>query len=333
MELRFEHRAYRRTFRRPLVTAHGEWAVREGFILRYEQSGVVGYAEVAPLPEFGTETVEAAGAMLARLTAEPGLAIPESHPCCAFARSMMALGDKAVAGGGGLADRPVAALLPAGERALLAAAQMLASGYTTLKWKIGVQEVETELAILRDLLAQMPGGVRLRIDANGGLTQGDLARWLGVLAEQPGKIEFLEQPLPPGREALMAEMSVAAGVPIALDESLNGPLGARWLRPGAWAGPLVIKPLLMGPAPQLVASLKPVADQLVLSSVFETAVGVQNVLSLAAHWSESLYALGFDTREAFDDSWSVAGGGPRLLSAPITQAGLEQIWNELPHLT
>ena len=43
---------YRRAFRQPLRTAHGEWTTREGFLVRVEQDGCFGYGEVA-LPSFG----------------------------------------------------------------------------------------------------------------------------------------------------------------------------------------------------------------------------------------------------------------------------------------
>lgn len=331
MELRLAHRAYRRRFRRPLATAHGEWAYREGFILRSEQGAAVNYAEVAPLPEFGTETVLEAAALLEQLVKNPDLPIPGTHPCCAFARSAVGAGIGALASG----DHAyaVAGLLPAGRAALAELGRKLASGYRTFKWKIGVFPVAEETAIAGELLAGLPVGAQLRLDANAGLTAGELEQWLEALGEARHQIEFLEQPLPPGAEARMADLAAAGGIPIALDESLNGPEGWRWMVPGAWTGPLVIKPLLMGPLPELVARLRLVADQLVLSSVFETRVGVQNLIGLAAQLPRNSFALGFDTREAFDDGFSVAGAGPRLLSAPITPADLDELWNTLPHLT
>jgi O-succinylbenzoate synthase len=41
-------------------TAHGRWTVREGLLVRIERpDGTVGYGEAAPVPGFGSETVEA----------------------------------------------------------------------------------------------------------------------------------------------------------------------------------------------------------------------------------------------------------------------------------
>src|SRR5687767_13488665 len=63
MRLRFQYRRYRLPFRAPIRTAHGPWAEREGLLVRIEDvaeggSGRVGYGEAAPIPWFGTETVD-----------------------------------------------------------------------------------------------------------------------------------------------------------------------------------------------------------------------------------------------------------------------------------
>ena len=52
VELRW--RRYRIPFRRPVATAHGEMAAREGAIVEVvTDEGVIGVGEIAPLPQFG----------------------------------------------------------------------------------------------------------------------------------------------------------------------------------------------------------------------------------------------------------------------------------------
>ena len=54
----FEFKRYCQPLPVPLRTAHGVWAEREGLIIRLEdESGAVGYGEIAPIPWFGTETL------------------------------------------------------------------------------------------------------------------------------------------------------------------------------------------------------------------------------------------------------------------------------------
>ena len=57
MSCQISVKPYRRAFRQPLRTVHGEWTTREGFLVQVEQDGGFGYGEVAPLPSFGSETV------------------------------------------------------------------------------------------------------------------------------------------------------------------------------------------------------------------------------------------------------------------------------------
>src|SRR5688500_12244733 len=59
MRYRFQFRRYRLPFRTVVRTAHGPWGEREGVIVRIEdEGGCVGFGEAAPIPWFGTESVD-----------------------------------------------------------------------------------------------------------------------------------------------------------------------------------------------------------------------------------------------------------------------------------
>lgn len=321
MPRKIKFKAYKRRFRKPLRTARGEWLVREGFLLRVEQEGEFGYGEVAPLPEFGSETVAAAGAFLGVLVNEPERDVPDTLPCCAFALSA-ALQPICRARG-----YSVSGLLPAGLDGPARAGQKAAAGYRSLKWKIGVEPIETELDCAQRLLEGLPPGCRVRLDANGSLTLGAMEEWLNFLSGHPEKVDYLEQPMACGREAAMAEFRAAFGVAIALDESLNGPEGLAWLEPGAWDGPLVIKAPLMGEVNALLERLRPIAGQIVLSSVFETGVGLENSLRLLDRVAEAERPVGFDTVDAFDDGLNPIISKPTICEAVRRSYAPEMLWN------
>ena len=329
----FSFHPYQRTFAKPLRTARGEWAVREGFIVRVTDESGVGYGEIAPIPEFGSETVAAARAYLQRLKVDPALAedreLLATLPCCAFGVSV------ALAGGSSRSrrDYSVAALLPAGRAALAALAVKVAAGFETFKWKVGVEPVAVEQAIFRELVALLPVGGRLRLDANGGFSVAGLESWLRVLQEFPEQVEYLEQPLPVGQEVLMAKVAKSSGVSIALDESLHGAGGLRWFEPGSWSGPLVVKPALSGDCRALVEQLRPVAAQVVLSSVFETTVGLESALRIADQLPEHNRAIGFDTLDAFADSLTLLKATPVICADERSEITPETIWKQLPYLT
>lgn len=329
MNLKAAYRPYRREFLKPLVTAHGEWTEREGFLVRLESESGVGYGEIAPIPEFGTETMARAANFLQQWADDP-IIMPSGLPCCHFALSS-ALQQLKQPIGPAVRDYTVAGLLPAGVEALARVREKVAAGYTVLKWKIGVAAFEEERELLLDLLKLMPERVSLRLDANGGLGPGSFRDWLALVSAHRERIEYLEQPMPPGDEGLMQELSEKFRIPVALDESLNMPDRERWLLPDAWRGPLVIKPLLMGNISVLCEQLKPLAGQLVFSSVFETGIGLSLALNLADALPSTKHAIGFDTLSAFGDDLCGLSASPQIATEDRTALDPEAIWNRLPH--
>lgn len=333
MQLRFSYHPYRRPFVHPLHTAQGLWSLREGFIVRVEQASQVAYGEIAPIPGFGTETMQQAQAFLQRLIVTPELAQDRKAlaalPCCAFGVSA------AVAGLNWVLPRrsyQLAGLLPAGSAAQSVLAAKLAQGYSWFKWKIGVAPPALECVYLKDLCALLPEGVRLRLDANAGLSSAELEQWLRVLQTCSEQIDYLEQPLPVGQEAQMAAAAASFGIPIALDESLSAQDGRRWLEPGNWPGPLVLKPALLGDCGQLIERLRPVASQVVLSSAFETLIGLENALRVADQLPGLNPGIGFDTMHAFKDMLLASHLDARLTAELRARFNPEHIWQQLPHL-
>ncbi|MEM8867672.1 MAG: o-succinylbenzoate synthase [Verrucomicrobiota bacterium] len=330
MSFRFSYRPYRRAFRRPLRTTRGEWSQRDGLIVCVERAdGQRGFGEVAPIPDFGTETLMEAREFLDQLVQAPELELLKSelgaYPCCAFALSAARLPvvDRAEA-------YALSALLPAGSGSLEALQAKISAGYLNYKWKIAVLPVAEEIAILDQLVALLPAGAKLRLDANGGLCAEACARWMHALAQVSEQIDYLEQPLPVGEEARMEAMSAEFGVPVALDESLNGASGSRWFERGAWSGHFVVKPLVGGDYGKLLGRLRPHAARVTLSSVFETGIGLAHALRLAADLPGLRAPLGFDTLSAFDDALSMAEiASDGLVTLPNNFLP-ESIWKQLP---
>lgn len=324
---------YKRAFRRPLRTALGVWAIREGFILRVKEAGFVGFGEVAPLPEFGTENIGAAGAFLERLLQEPELEVPSNLLSCAFGLSAAARSHcTQVSAHNSVAATKhyeVSALLPAGSYGQRIAVKKVKAGYKSLKWKIGVEPIAKEQVEVIGLLGSLPQGVTLRLDANASLSVEDLDSWLKLLTNHLKRIDYLEQPLAVGQEAAMAERMADTGIAIALDESLNGMGAAQWLEAGAWVGPLVIKAPLMGNVDVLAEKLKPLSEQIIFSSVFETGIGLQNTLLIADLLSSRDRPIGYDTLDAFDDELTPLEPSPFIRKEALNNYTAEQIWDLL----
>ena len=339
---------YRRAFRQPLRTAHGEWTIREGFLVRVEQDGCFGYGEVAPLPSFGSETLAEATAFLQQLASEPEMNAPVNLPCCAFAlsaakifveRGSLDLLKNAMAANQSASHTPVSwlntptrdysvsALLPSGSAALRIAGEKSKLGYRSMKWKIGVEPIAKEINIARSLFDSLPLTVHFRFDGNAGLANCELERWLEFLIPYRERVDFIEQPLACGQEAAMGDYMKASGIGIALDESLNGKDRYQWLKPNAWPGVFVIKAPLMGEFSQLADRLTPVAEQVVFSSVFETGIGLENSLRLADSLPQNFRPIGYDTVNAFNDGLNHLQATPSICTSSRCAYDPDTLWN------
>lgn len=312
MTHRVDYRRYALPFRAPVRTAHGVWSVREGLLIRaVTADGRVGYGEAAPIPGFGRETVDAAEVVLQTLggewTPERAAGIPGEFGAL---RHALHAATEPSAPTGAREHLPVAALLPAGRAVLERIDALAEAGFRTFKWKVGVLDAADEWAILDDLLARLPEGARLRLDANGAWDRRGAERWLSRCAERP--VEYVEQPVAadlPQAEDWLHGLAEDYPTPIALDESLvGGDDLERWLG-GGWRGVYVLKPSLLANPAGAVASLAAAKAAVVFSSALETAVGARHALQLALAWPGEtdptgrprVRALGFGVWPLFAD--------------------------------
>ncbi|CAM2915468.1 o-succinylbenzoate synthase [Rariglobus hedericola] len=346
MRLRLAYRRYLLPFRTPVRTAHGVWAEREGVLVRLtDESGRAGHGEAAPIPWFGTETPDEIEAALASfgewVTEEQLVAVPARLGCLRFAiaGALSALRGSESSSDAGHAYLPVAALLPAGRAVLTAVAAKAELGFRTFKWKVGVGDPADELAILDDLLGQLPAGARLRLDANGGWDARVARRWLERTADRP--IEYIEQPCFAGKnedagtrrrmDDVLRGLAEDYPTPLALDESLVGAQDVEhWLAEG-WRGVFVIKPALFGDPTPVMARLAAAKADVVFSSALETAVGARAALQLALAWpGEKPRALGFGVWPLFHES--VFDGpyvAPFIRKEDVEKLNAEAVWNAL----
>jgi len=330
MVYRFAVKPYRQPLRVPLRTAHGIWAVREGLIIRLEaENGVVSYGEVAPLPQFGTETLaESLERCLgfSDKTDDAALdAVPVRFGCVRFAlaaaRSATPVPDKAK-------RLPVTALLPAGKAALELLPGKLEQGFLSFKWKVGVNRPEEELGLLDDLLGLLPAYTRLRLDANGAWDRRAAEKWLERCAERP--IEFIEQPAAPDDVDTLLGLANDYPVTLALDESVTGLDAAREWQGRGWRGVFVIKPALAGPLDELAVWAAQSKAEVVLSSAIETALGRAAILRFVFAHDLTKRALGFGVGEIFGDRlWDGPIIGPLVDAGWCESINPEEIWNAL----
>lgn len=336
MRFHFLFRRYRLPFRKAVRTAHGRWSEREGVIVRIEdEAGHMGHGEAAPIPWFGTETVddvEAGCHALGEWVEEETFdAVPARLGCL---RNALSTARTDLKGRAELAEAPdlgVAALLPAGRTALAELLPKADAGFRVFKWKVGVGDVDEELGWLDDLCGALPDGAKLRLDANGAWDGRRAVRWLGRCAERP--IEFVEQPIAsdaPGAEDLLLGLAGDFPTPIAIDESLvlDGDV-ERWLGVG-WPGVYVVKPSLLSNPAAALERLSAANAHVVFSSALETAMAAKAALRLAFQWKGTRQAIGFGVWPLFTDArFDGPYSTPFLSRSDVERINPEAIWNAL----
>jgi o-succinylbenzoate synthase len=335
-------------FRRPFATASGMWVERDAWIIRlFDRDGRVGLGEAVLASEPG-EVADTILTALIREAAEsstttglPTMTELEGHG--APGRALNAALESAAAD----LDRPVApdlapdgdgdgvgvnATLPSlGPAALAEAAQQsIESGFETLKVKAGAER-ETEVLVerIRAIRTAVGPGVRLRIDVNGAWDLATAEERLEAIARFD--IEFAEQPLAAHDLDGLAELRHRVTVPIAADEAAESLAAVRTLLAIEAVDALVIKPARVG-GPSVVAEIATLAAArgvpVVLSTLFETGVGIAAALALAASLPEvggprwaiapdhGLATAGLLEHDLLTESLVVAEGRMRVPATP-----------------
>ena len=316
MNYQFKFFPYQRKFKIPLETHHGPWSVREGIILKLiKNEQQIGWGEIAPLPWFGSETLEQAldfcQSIGSCFNEELIDEIPDHLPACQFGFESAlknASSQKPIL----KLDLPphkYSYLLPTGKKALDYFSKISKDDQKllgdreilTYKWKIGVESFTQEISIFEQLVEQLPLNSRLRLDANGGLNLETAQRWLSF-TDQIRQIEFIEQPLPPDQFSELLTLSQNFKTAIALDESVSNLKQLKECYELGWRGIYVIKAAIMGSPRQLENWFQNKAIDAVFSSVFETSIGQQAVLTLAQELNNCDRALGFGVNQWFEDA-------------------------------
>jgi o-succinylbenzoate synthase len=287
-------------FRRPFPTATGMWLERDTWLIRLlDDDGRVGLGE-AVLEPGSAEVAETILAALIREAADSAAAgrLPSMHELEAHGAPGRALN---AAIQGALLDlqqaSPRPEIMPAGEgvgvnatvpslgakAAADAARQSVESGFLTLKIKAGAER-ETDVLVerIRAIRTAVGPDVRLRLDVNGAWDLDTAEDRLSAIARFD--IEYVEQPIAAHDVDGLAQLRRRVRVPVAADEAAASVQAVRALLAADAVDILVVKPARVG-GPGAVAEIAERAAErgvpVVISTLFETGVGIAAALSMA----------------------------------------------------
>lgn len=301
---------YRLPLKRPWVAAATTLTERRGALLRLsDEDGLEGWGDCAPLPSGGNaEAVLAALEAFCRrpasaescdLPPEARWAVETAQADLAAQRAGLPLWRHLGGMHGEVAVN--AALGPLDDTCAARAQAALEQGHAIGKIKVGLDDVDAELARLAALVDATAGKLRLRLDANRAWNGGDAARFLAAIAGLP--IDAVEEPLAQPDPAALARLQRDLPYALAIDESLPQ-FGADTLIEARAVRRFVLKPARLGgiAATQAVATKAQAAGiEVVLTSVVDSAVGVAAAAHLAAALAPTLaHGLGTSTWLAQD---------------------------------
>lgn len=330
--------AYRLPLVRPLLLRSEVLQERRGFLLKLSSdTGHNTWGEAAPLPGFSRELLADTGTALCALRNKLiGASIPEGVeqldgqfnnclsgfalcPSAHFAVETAALGLLAQSRDLTLADllshHPMDTLCLNGlitdDSPIIETARRFSrGGYRAVKMKVGRRPLDEDVARVRDVRRELGHSVGLRLDANRAWSFDDAARFAEtILDSEP---EYIEEPLfDPSR---LQELVKRTGVRVALDESLVD-MTPKELPSYPHISVIVLKPTLLGGlerAAMFARQAREMNIKVIVSSCFESSVGIAALIQFAATYNTIDTAAGLDTLSWFKQD---------LLEDPINCSG------------
>jgi len=307
----------------PIVLKSGTLDRREGLILTLtDDEGNVGAGEMSPLPGFSAENLDAvlieASILVNKVGADAGKSgIAERwesagrfHPSLPYygletalisllaARSKTHIGNILIGASrekiaiNGLINGSLSNWVPEAQQAIH-------SGFKTLKIKVGRINHELEARGILEIREQVGQDIKLRLDANRSWDL-NTALEFGRLVE-PCQIEYIEEPLK--LPIQLPRFFDGCGLHFAFDESLYRDVDSRTSF-DSYTGlkALVMKPMLIASTSRLMVLANQARENgllSVISSSYESDVGLTYLAQLASSLGNEDTAMGLDTGSVF----------------------------------
>ncbi|MEO1524406.1 MAG: o-succinylbenzoate synthase, partial [Planctomycetota bacterium] len=263
---------FRIPIKRKLVLSGNRVSEREGILL--ERDGH--WAEASPLPGFSKESISDVITALNGELKDGSLPASLSFALSSLHQPMPAQ-----------LKVPLNRLLMGDEETIVAEAKQCdALGFQAVKLKVGRNDLETEISLVRKIRDLLPDRIGLRLDANQAWSFDQAARFANRLKDVD--LEYIEEPLQEPNQ--LERLHAQTGIGYALDETLTE---AHTLERWPNAAALICKPTILG-GRTVIERLAATGKPIVFSAAFESGVGIARVMQLAVEFSPNTPA-GLDT--------------------------------------
>jgi L-Ala-D/L-Glu epimerase len=308
---------------KPFETSKGPIVSRKGYLVKLKNSkGITAAGDIAPFPDYGSETYEKAGDFLKNFkfkldldlndfefTFQKNFNFMTEYPSvsCGIEQALLNLISKEknlslnyLLNQPSLPEIKVNALIglvDADEAARLTEV-FIDEGYSTIKIKAGRQNFRDDKKCIAKIRSTAHDNIKLRVDVNGKWKLPEAERNLKELEEF--SIEYVEQPVNSINDFL--RLKEKTNIPLAPDESVRSLKdAAEFINCGA-VQYLVLKPMMIGgisPVLSIYEEAKKKNVKIVISSSFESNIGYAYVV-FAASLIEEETAHGLATQGIFE---------------------------------
>jgi O-succinylbenzoate synthase len=284
---------------RPITIKGNVITRRKGAVLvLHSEDGLVGYGEAAPLEGLHRESLDECVCQLRDLKGEiVGLDELRLEGLCGSVRLAveMAMQDMCSRGEDGLAGVANVAvnglLVPGDGDIVYDAVRLVDAGYTSIKVKVGRQDVADDIEMVRQLRDAVGGKAVLRLDANRGW---NLRQAVGFCREVGiDGIEYIEEPVGDIRDH--SAFYEQTGLDIALDETL---VECGLESDLNYAGAFILKPSLLdglGRTAEFVTFARENGIKPVISCTFQSSLTLCGFALFAAKMGLGDIAHGIGT--------------------------------------
>lgn len=251
-----------------------------------DEDGFVGIGDAAPLPGLHKETLDDA---IAELKAFPKTTLPSVKFALESAMLDIAIQREKLFDNIERLNIPINALITGD--AIDEFEVLCDAGFKAIKIKVGRGDVSEDIKLVQSL-KQLGKNVKLRLDANRAWELKDALEFCSQVGAD--KIEYIEEPVADTKDH--AEFINNSPIPLALDETLieNDPEAINLKGVKA----MILKPSMLGgfvATEKLINIAKQNNIIPVLSSTFESSVGIRSIALFAAKMSLTNIPAGLDT--------------------------------------
>ncbi len=310
---------------KPLTTSYPHEKFREGILIKLTaEKGQSGFGEISPLPGVSRETLLQAKSQIFRLKEKMiGVSLPAGtekltgnfikqldayklFPSVRFGIEMAVL-DLLEQSPKSFPHhifkkRPQAICLNGlltgtKDEVISQAKRLLGQGFRKLKIKVGRRSLKEDIEIISEIKKLLPANAMLRIDVNRAWGLSTAVRFANAIGRQ--SIEYIEEPLKNPRH--IPNLFKRTSFPITLDESITQFKGGN-LKNFCGIHALIIKPMIVGGFKRsldLIELARKYGIKTVISSSFESGVGLAALVNFAAYAGTNDVAHGLDTQKFF----------------------------------